>query len=74
MMHAIAQTTLLANILSSCNLVSTFLFQCVSELYNMDYQCMGYFSMNDFVQAWDSQRCIFFSMHIFSACIFFVHA
>ena len=71
MMHAIAQTTLLANILSSCNLVSTFLFQCVSELYNMDYQCMGYFFMNDFVQAWDSQRCIFFSMHIFQHAYFF---
>jgi len=31
----------------------------------MDYQCMGYFFMNDFVQAWDCQRCIFFSMHNF---------
>ena len=27
--------------------------------------------MNDFVQAWDSQRCIFFSMHIFQHAYFF---
>jgi len=48
MMHAIAQITLLADILSSCNvvrhfgmlLVNTFLFERVSELCNMDHHCI----------------------------------
>ena len=48
MMHAIAQITLLADILSSCNvvrhfgmlLVNTFLFERVGELCNMDHHCI----------------------------------
>ena len=48
MMHAISQIMLLADILSSSNvvrhfgmlLVNTFLFERVSELCSMDYHCI----------------------------------